>query len=65
MKLYMVLSSFNYEGGTMHGVFKTRKGALNCKQKLDRYEAGDYTNVIEIKTGKRVSISVPYDSEGD
>ena len=61
MKLYMVISSLDYEGGHIRGVFTNRKLADNA---LDRAKndtcTGDWHDVVTVQADVEIDVSVPY-----
>ena len=62
MKLYMVISSLDYEGGHIRGVFTNRKPADSAlaRAKKDGCTGGDWHDVVTVQADVEIDVSVPY-----
>ena len=65
MKLYLVISSYDYEGGCIQGVFTSRARAKECLAtcKVDPFSA-NWHHIAQVKANDAsISITVPTEDE--
>jgi hypothetical protein len=60
-KVYLVISSMDYEGGHVRGIYKTKPAADKaCESLKQQPYFGDWADVVETQTGRLIDIELPY-----
>ena len=64
--VYVIITSIDYEGGYIAGIFEDRIEAACHKAKLDRAQTGDWNNLVRVKLNDpNICIDVPYFNQQD